>query len=134
MSQSKKSPPYGLVLLILCNTVLFFGVYCFFVMRKGIGWLFWLYFAVLLGLGMTYVLYNYAFSREKATFATLPHEWSVEEKTKYLSDRDEHKRKSRWMLTLIFPLSLTFFFDMIYLYFGDLLFGAVNAILEVLGK
>ena len=44
MSQSKKSPPYGLVLLILCNTVLFFGVYCFFVMRKGIGWLFWLYF------------------------------------------------------------------------------------------
>ena len=134
MQSQEKRPPYGLMLLILFNTVLLFGIYCFFVMRNGIGWLFWVYFAVLLGMGMTYVLYNYAFSREKATFATLPHEWSAEKKTKYLADRDEHKRKSRWMLTVIFPLCLTFFFDMIYLYFGDLLYTAISAVLEVFGK
>jgi hypothetical protein len=134
MSEQRKRPPYGLLVLVLLNTVLLFGVYCYFVMRNGVGWLFWVYFALLLGLGMTYVLYNYAFSREKATFATLPHEWSAEEKHRYLDARDEHKRKSRWMLTLIFPLCLTFFFDMIYLYFGDMLISAVNAVLEVLGK
>jgi hypothetical protein len=134
MSSQGKRPPYGLMLLILFNTVLLFGIYCFFVMRSGVGWLFWVYFAVLLGMGMTYVLYNYAFSREKATFETLPHEWSAEKKTRYLADRDEHKRKSRWMLTVIFPLCLTFFFDMIYLYFGDLLYAAISAVLEVFGK
>ncbi|MBQ9735685.1 MAG: hypothetical protein IJV96_02735 [Clostridia bacterium] len=133
MENGKKNPPYGLVLLVLCNTVLFFGIYCYFVMRNGVGWLFWAYFAVLLGFGMTYVLYNYAFSRDKATFETLPHEWSVEEKTRYLNDRDEHKRRSRWMLTVIFPLCLTFFFDLIYLYFGDLLYSAVKAVLEAFG-
>ena len=57
----------------------------------------------------------------------LPEEWSEEQKLAYISDGERRLKKSKWMLTIIFPLVLTFLFDCIELFWGDMFarwFGA----------
>lgn len=131
--QSSRPTPWRLILLVLCNTVLFFGIYAYFVMARGKVWLFWVYFGVLLAAAVGYVLYNRAFSDASCTYETLPASWSHEEKTDFLSARDERKRKSKWLLIVIFPLALTLMFDVIYLFFGDMLVSLTEGVGKGLG-
>lgn len=131
--QSSRPTPWRLILLVLCNTVLLFGIYAYFVMTRGVNWLFWVYFGVLLAAAIGYVLYNRAFSDASATYATLPYDWSHEKKTDFLSARDERKRKSKWLLIVIFPLALTLMFDVIFLFFGDMLVSLAKAVGKVIG-
>lgn len=109
----------GFAILLLCNMILLFGIYCYFVMRENINWIFWLYYGALAALAIGYVVYNRGFSRDKLTAADLPCDWSDEQKTAFLTERDDRKRRSKWMLTLLVPLCLTVLFDVIYLFFGD---------------
>lgn len=111
--------PTKLVLLLFFNTVLLFGIYCYFVMRKNVNWLFWLYYIALAAVGLAYIIYNRGFSRDKLTAADLPLSWSEEKKAEFIAERDERKRKSKWLLTILFPLCLTIFFDVMYLFFGE---------------
>ena len=123
--------PTKLVLVLLLNTVVLFGVYCLLVMKWNINWIFWVYYGLTAATSLAYLLYNRAFSREKLTADMLPSDWSYEKKTAFLADRDERKRKSKWLLTLIFPLCLTIFFDIIYLFWGDYLsslFGSLGSL------
>ena len=129
-SPSDKAPPWRLALLVLCNTVLLFGVYAYFVMVRGMNFLFWVYFGVLIAAALGYVLYNRAFADASCTYDTLPHDWSHEKKTEFLGARDGRKKRSRWLLTIIFPLSLSLMFDVIFLFFGD----ALRSLLEAIGK
>ncbi|MBE6655918.1 MAG: hypothetical protein E7609_03475 [Ruminococcaceae bacterium] len=122
--------PWRLVLIVLCNTVLFFGIYAYFVMARGVNFLFWVYLGILLAAALGYVLYNRAFSDASCTYETLPYDWSHEKKTEFLLARDTRKQKSRWLLVFIFPLSLTLMFDVIFLFFGD----ALNALFTSIGK
>ena len=134
-NQGSQSPavPWRLVLLVLCNTVLFFGLYAYFVMARGVNWLFWVYFGILLTAALGYVLYNRAFSDASCTYATLPHDWSHEKRVEFLAARDERKKRSKWLLTLIFPLSLTLMFDIIFLFFGDSLISLAQSVGKGLG-
>ena len=128
--KSPRPVPWRLVLLVLCNTVLLFGIYAYFVMARGVNWLFWVYFGVLLAAALGYVLYNRAFADAACTYASLPLDWSHEKKTEFLAARDERKRKSKWLLVIIFPLSLSLMFDIIFLFFGD----ALRSLFESVGK
>ena len=132
--EPKRPFPLKLFLLLFINTVLFFGVYCFFVMKWNINWIFWLYYGLLFGFGVAYVLYNRGFVYDKMTESTLPVEWSTEKKQAFLAKRSERKTKSKWMLTIIIPLCLTIFFDIVYLFWGDYVTRLFEPILGVLSK
>lgn len=122
--------PWRLFLTVLGATVVFFGCYAHFVMARGMNWLFWVYLGVLLAAALGYVLYNRAFSDADCTYDSLPYDWSHEKKTAFLAARDARKKKSKWLLILIFPLSITLMFDVIYLFFGD----AILSFFTTLGK
>ncbi len=111
--------PRRLALLLLGNTVLLFGFYCYFVMRLNINWIFWIYYGLLATSALAYFAYNRAFTREGITLFDLPDTMSAAEKEAFIRERDERKKKSKWLLTIIFPLCLTVFFDIIYLFFGE---------------
>lgn len=125
--------PWHLVLLIFFSTILLFGTYAYFVMRNGVNWLFWVYLIALSFAALAYVLYNHAFADANSTYETLPFDWSDEKKKEFLAARDERKRKSKWLLVIIFPLSITLMFDIIYLFFGDMLIHLFTSFGEVLG-
>ena len=119
-SQGPKKPfPLKLFLLLLVNTVIFFGAYCLFVMRWNINWIFWLYYGILATSGLAYVLYNRGFAYDKLSESSLPGDWSDTRKKDFLDKRDLRKQKSKWLLTIIIPLCLTIFFDILYLFWGD---------------
>ena len=130
----KKPFPLSFLLLLAANTVVLFGCYLFFVMAQNINWVYWLYYAALGVSLIGYLLYNRGMAREGYTLDTLPVEWSAEKKAAFLSDRDERKRKSRWVLTLIFPLTLSIFAAIIYLFFGDALGEMLQTVTEALKK
>ena len=131
--QGTRPIPWRLVLLVLCNTVLFFGIYAYFVMARGVNWLFWVYLGALLASALGYVLYNRAFSDASCTYETLPADWSHEKRTDFLAKRDARKARSKWLLVFIFPLSLTLMFDVIYLFFGDMLVSLARSVGKGLG-
>lgn len=129
----KKPIPKKWVLLLLVNTVVIFGIYSFFVMRMNINWIFWLYYAALAVTGIGYLIYNRGFSEDKLTLEMLPPEWSEEKKHAFLFARDERKRRSKWLLTILFPLCITIFFDIIFLFYGEQIMNALNTIGGALG-
>ena len=122
--------PWALTLLLCINTLVIFGAYCFFVMRLNINWIFWLYYGALAASALAYVIYNRGFAADKLTYSSLPKDWSEEKKHSFLMQRDEKKKKSKWLLTIIFPLCLTVFFDIIYLYFGETIVSTLQTITD----
>ncbi len=134
VSGTEKKPfPLRLALILLFNTAVIFGLYCYFVMKRGYLWVFWLYYAITAAAAIGYVVYNRGFSRERLTLSDLPLAWSQAQKEEFLSQRDERKKKSKWLLTILFPLCFTILFDMIYLFFGDGIAGALSSIASFLG-
>ena len=49
----------------------------------------------------------------------LPEDWSEEQKKEFFAEAERRVKRSKWMLTLIFPLCITFCFEIIYLYIID---------------
>ncbi len=125
--------PWHLAILLTFNTLLLFGVYCFFVMRLDINWIFWIYYGLLAASALTYVIINRGFALDSLTYSCLSHEWSEEKKIAFLAARDERKRKSKWLLTVIFPLCLTVLFDIVYLFFGESIVKALSSVAKILG-
>ena len=125
--------PWRLAVLLALNTLLLFGIYCFFVMRLDINWIFWVYYGLLAASALAYVIINRGFALDSLTHASLSPEWSEEKKAAFLSARDERKRKSKWLLTIIFPLCLTVLFDIIYLFFGESIAKALSSVAKILG-
>ena len=128
MTQKGKNIRY---LILLCvNTILFFTVYrvllsygeltqetfySFIAMT--------LYMALLLGFVLAYLIYNRFFYRKGVTPEQLPNEWSEAEKQAFLEDGARRMERSRWMLTIIFPLVVTFFIDAVDLFIIDTFLG-----------
>ncbi len=76
-------------------------------------------------LGIIYVIYNRGFVAKNAKPEELPDRMSAEEKRAFREDGIRRARNSRWMLTLIIPIILTFLFDAAILY----LFPSLEVIL-----
>ena len=114
------------LLLLLCNTVLFLLIYriplsyaeltdktfgAFVVMV--------VYFALLLGFALAYLIYNRFLYRKGVTCQQLPDAWSEEQKLAFIEDGERRLQRSKWMLTIIFPLLFTFLIDAVDLFFID---------------
>ena len=111
----KKNKRY--VLPLVLNTVIFFGLYSYLVNQPALMMpTLWVYFAVTSILCFSYVIYNRGFSRMKLTPDMLPDSMSAEEKRAFIEDGEKRIEKSKWMLTLIFPLLMTFILDILNMY------------------
>lgn len=130
MSQLQKDSKKTRYVLPLCiNTVLFFAVYrvlLFYAeMTEETFYSFLvmvLYMALLLGFVLAYIIYNRFFYRKGVTPEQLPAEWSEAKKQEFIEDAVRRTERSRWMLTVIFPLVVTFFIDTVDLFIIDTLF------------
>ena len=73
--------------------------------------------AILLGFG--YVIANYCFSRNGVTPDMLPPTMTLEERRRYVEERDRRKEDTKWMLMLLIPLLLVIGLDILYLFWGE---------------
>ena len=67
-------------------------------------------------LALYYVIYNRGFVAKNATPDMLPDSMSPVQKHAYLEEGKRRLKQSKWVLTLLIPIILTFFADVIYLY------------------
>ena len=126
-SQTEQKNGIRHLILLGVNTVLFFAVYrilltyaemtektfaSFLVLA--------LYTVLLLGFLLGYLIYNRFLYRKGLTPEDLPAEWSEEKKTAFLADGARRLERSKWMMTIIFPLVLTFLIDAVDLFIFDL--------------
>ena len=110
-SENKKT-----ALHLLVNTIVLAVLY-YLITYWGFPYIFFVYLAAGAILGIVYVVYNKGFVAKNATLDTLPDTMSVAEKQAFIEDGKRRFRASRWMLTLLLPIVLTFLIDMIYLFF-----------------
>lgn len=114
-------------LLLLVNTVLFFGVYkalLFYAEATDETFLSFcvmiLYMALLLGFTLAYLIYNRFLYRKGLTAEDLPDTMTPAQKEAFLEDGRERLRRSKWMMLIILPLVLTFLFDCVDLFILEL--------------
>lgn len=126
LSPEKKRQNRRYLLLLVFNTLLTFMLYRLLLAYAeltdqtfGSFLLMVLYMALLLGFGLAYLIYNRFFYRSGVTPEQLPPEWTEEQKTAFLEDARKRVEKSKWMLTIIFPLVFTFFMDAVDLFIID---------------
>lgn len=104
------------LLPLLMNTVLFYGVYAVLINTPVCTAVMWTYFALLLGFSVAYIIYNQGFFRKNLTTEQLPSGMSDQEKREFLDEGKRRMDKSKWMITVIFPLVMTFVIDMVILF------------------
>ena len=124
LEKRKENKKYLLPLAL--NSVVFLIAYWFFMSQPFYKTVLWIYFALTLGSTLTYVVYNRAFTRKGVTPEMLPSSMSEEEKTEFIADGERRLKRSKWMLTIIFPLILTFFIDMFVLFVAEPLLSGFN--------
>ena len=120
LRSSAKAFNWRLLLIVVLNTIIIFGFYRLMLNFLYFEFVMGAYLVATAGFVFTYVIYNRGFSRRNLTREMLPEEWSEEQKVAYVADGERRLQKSKWMLTVIFPLILTFMFDFIELYWGDM--------------
>ncbi len=115
------------LILLAVNTVLFFAVYRLLLTYAEMSQqtlasflVLTLYTALFLGFLLGYLIYNRFLYRKGLSPEDLPADWSEEKKTDFLADGARRLEKSKWMMTIIFPLALTFMIDAIDLFVFDL--------------
>lgn len=112
-----------LALLLVGNSILFSVAY--FVLAAY----FPIYIVYLVaGAVMTFVfiIYNRGFVGKNLTPEQLPDTMSYEEKQKFIDDCTDRLHRSRWMITVIFPVILAFALDMMYLFLLPMLEGILQ--------
>ncbi|MBQ9801879.1 MAG: hypothetical protein IJW51_02270 [Clostridia bacterium] len=114
------------VILLCGNTVLFFLVYRVLIAYGELTQNTFLafvslvlYLALLLGFTLAYLIYNRFFWRHGLLPEQLPDTWSEAQKEAFLAEEKQRMQKSKWMLTVIFPLVVTFLVDAVDLFLID---------------
>ena len=102
-------------------------VYFYFVQELESIAVMFVYMGALTALSVALVIYNRGLPQGNIDEDSLPFNWSFEQKQAYIEDRCARMRRSRWMLTLIFPLFATLCADFMIIqtipFFKDLFFG-----------
>ena len=120
LRSSAKAFNWKLLLIVALNTVIIFGFYRLMLNFLYFEFVMGAYLVLTAGFVFAYVIYNRGFARRNLTREMLPEEWSEEQKVAYVADGERRMQKSKWMLTIIFARILTFPFDFIELYWGDM--------------
>ncbi len=115
-STSQKPFNWRLLLTLVCNTVIIFTVYRLAIQTTWFPYILGLYLAAAAIMTVVFVVYNRGFSRRGVTAEMLPDTMSAEEKCEFIADGERRLKKSKWMLTVLFPLLFTFTYDIIELF------------------
>ena len=70
-------------------------------------------------LGFAYVLANRGFSRDGLSVDSLAPTIPLDERKRYLRERDSRRESTKWMLMLLIPLFLVIGMDILYLFWGE---------------
>jgi len=105
-----------LLIFLLINSVILTVLYFWIPTRWHFEHLPAIYLVAGVVLALYYVIYNRGFAFKNATPEMLPSHLSTIEKQRLIEDAKLREKKSRWTLTLLVPILLTFLADMIYLY------------------
>ena len=84
-----------------------------------------LYAAVGAGFLIAYIIYNRAFTRDNITLEMLPDTMSEHEKVAFIQSGVERKRKSKWMIVVLFAAFVPLAIDFLILNAFPTLFGAM---------
>lgn len=119
LRESARAFNWKLALIVAVNTIIIFGFYRLMLNFYYFEFVMGGYLVLTAVIVFAYFIYNRGMVRRNVTRDMLPEEWSEEQKDAYIADGETRLRKSKWMLTIIFPLVLTFLFDGIELFWGD---------------
>ena len=109
-----------LALILLGNSILFSVAY--FVLAAYFP-IYIVYLAVGTVMTFIFVIYNRGFVGKNLKPEQLPDTMTLEEKQKFIDGCAARLHRSRWMLTVIFPIVLAFCLDMMYLFLLPMLEG-----------
>ncbi len=107
----KKKPNVKLVIATALSAAAVFGFYRYMLNTRYFVSVLVLYMALLAVLSVSYVVYNRGFSLNGITADMLPDSMTAEEKKSFVSEVSERRKKSRWLLVLIFSFIFTFAID-----------------------
>lgn len=112
----RENRPY--IVWTFVNTVLFYGTYVVLLglIPESSTVILTVYLVLLAAFSFGYVFYNRGFTRKNLTVEMLPPTWSEDEKREYVEDGQRRMKRSKWCITVIFPLVFTFFMDLFYLF------------------
>ena len=102
-----------LLLLLIGNSILFSVAY--FALAPYFP-VYIVYLALGVVMTLIYVIYNRGFIGKNLKLEQLPDTMLQEEKQKFIDDCTARAHRSRWMITVIFPIVLAFALDMMYLF------------------
>lgn len=111
------------IMLLAVNTILFFAVYRLLVMRGYFVHVFTVYGLALLGFTVGYLIYNRGLVPINTRREQLPDDWDEAQKDAFRDDAVRRIERSKWMLTIIFPLCITFAYEIIEVMLFDIWFG-----------
>ena len=112
---------WKLLLILVLNTIILCGLYYYIVnyLPNYSGAIMIVYALSLSAMIIAYFVYNKGILQKHITEDMFPSEWSFEEKNEYILQIKQRAKKSKWMLTVIFPLIITFAIDIINLFLLD---------------
>ena len=109
-----------LALLLLGNSILFSVAY--FVLAAYFP-IYIVYLAVGAVMTLIFVIYNRGFVGKNLTPDQMSDTMTLAEKQQFIDDCAARLHRSRWMITVIFPIILAFCLDMMYLFLLPMLEG-----------
>ena len=107
-----------LLLLLVVNSILFVSAY--YVLAPVFP-IYIIYLCAGTVMGFVFIIYNRGFAGKGITPDQLPDSMSPVEKQRFMDDCQSRLQRSRWMLTIIFPIILTFAIDMMVLFLFPML-------------
>ena len=105
-----------LSILLLVNSLILIPLYFLLAEVVEFAYTHYIYLLAVAVLGLYYVIYNRGFIGKNVTPENLPGTMSTLEKQRFIDDCAERLKKSRWALTLIIPILLTFIADIAFLF------------------
>lgn len=113
----------GLMILLIVNTAVLAALYFTLPAILHFAYLPAIYLAVGGIFALWFVIYNKGFTHRRVKPENLPEGLTKEEAEAWNAEGERLFRRSRWMLTIIIPILLVFFADLLYLFFGQMIVG-----------
>ena len=124
IKRERKQKNKRYMILLIVNTVVLMSLYTYLVRVSYLAMqiTLWTYLILTIGFSSAYIIYNRGFSRRGVTPDMLDDSMTSAEKEEYIADGETRLQRSKWMLTVIFPLVMTFCLDLFMLYIIEPLF------------
>ena len=116
MKKEISSETKKLAIYVLVNSAFFMILYFWVSYALQFMYMAAIYLLIGVGFGLYYLIYNRGFVAKDVTPDMLPNRMTLVEKQRFIEDAKRRAHQSRWVLTVIIPVVLTFLADMVYLF------------------